>query len=414
MGYINNVTRRFHVFVANCVQQIHEHTQARQWQYIDTHSNPADAASQGLTAKQLLDDNYRWFRGPHFLWNPGAYQAEVGNTPEPLDPNDSGVKVSTPATQSEESFPHYLETVRLDWFSNWFKVRRAVAVCLRFKRLLRQRRIEKPTEAQGSKSVEDSASSYQPVDIEEIGHAEMAIIRCLQHEHFKEELKVLSTLQTNGEFTDRRRAKQHNLNLEKCSSLYRLDPHLDANDIIRVGGRLRRANMPEVSKHPVIITRRSHVTNLILQYCHQVTKHQGSGMTHNEVRQRGYWIIGGTSAVANPVSRCVVCRKRRAPLVQQKLADLPKDRIEPAPPFSYSAVDYFGPFLLKEGCKEVKRYGVLFTCMVSRAIHIEYTRNRLLYQRIKAFSSRASSKKPEVRSWNELCWSPKRIAKGSE
>ena len=115
--------------------------------------------------------------------------------------------MSTPATQSEESFPHYLETVRLDWFSNWFKVRRAVAVCLRFKRLLRQRRIEKPTEAQGSKSVEDSASSYQPVDIEEIGHAEMAIIRCLQHEHFKEELKVLSTLQTNGEFTDRRRAK---------------------------------------------------------------------------------------------------------------------------------------------------------------------------------------------------------------
>ena len=137
-------------------------------------------------------------------------------------------------------------------------------------------------------------------------------------------------------------------------------------------------------------------------------------MTHNKVRQRGYWIIGGTSAVANPVSRCVVCRKLRAPLVQQKLADLPKDRIEPAPPFTYSAVDYFGPFLLKEGRKEVKRYGVLFTCMVSHAIHIEYTRNRLLYQRIKAFSSRASSKKPEVRSWNELCWRPKRIAKGSE
>jgi len=119
MGYINNVTRHFHVFVANHVQQIHEHTQAWQWQYIDTHSNPADAASRGLTAKQLLDDNYRWFRGPHFLWNPGAYQAEVGNTPEPLDPNDPEVKVSTLATQSEESFPDYLETVRLDWFSNW-------------------------------------------------------------------------------------------------------------------------------------------------------------------------------------------------------------------------------------------------------------------------------------------------------
>ena len=133
MGYINNVTRRFHIFVANRVQQIHEHTRAKQWQYIDTHSNPADAASRGLTAKQLLDDNYRWFSGPRFLWNPGAYQAEIENTPEPLDPNDPEVRVSTLATQSEESFPDHLETTRLDRFSNWFKVRRAVAVCLRFK-----------------------------------------------------------------------------------------------------------------------------------------------------------------------------------------------------------------------------------------------------------------------------------------
>ena len=371
MGYINNVTRRFHVFVANRVQQIHEHTQAQQWQYIDTRSNPADAASRGLTAKQLLDDNNRWFRGPHFLWNPGAYQAEIENTPEPLDPNDPEVKVSTLATQSEESFPDHIETARLDRFSNWFKLRRAVAVCLRFKRLLKERRIQKSTEVQSSKSVEDSASSYQPVRMEEIGRAEMAIIRCLQHEHFKEEIKTLSMLQMNGEFTDRRRAKQRNLNLKKCSSLYRFDPYLDASDILRVGGRLRRANMPEVSKHPVILPRRSHVTNLILQYCHQATKHQGSGMTHNEVRQRGYWIIGGTSVVANLVSKCVICRKLRAPLVQQKLADLPEDRVEPAPPFTYSAVDYFGPFLLKEGRKEIKRYGVLFTCMASRAIHIE-------------------------------------------
>ena len=53
------------------------------------------------------------------------------------------------------------------------------------------------------------------------------------------------------------------------------------------------------------------------------------------------------------------------------MADLPEDRLEPAPPFSYCAVDYFGPLLIKEGRKELKRYGVLFTCMASRAVHIE-------------------------------------------
>ena len=130
------------------------------------------------------------------------------------------------ATQSEEGVPSHFETVRLDRFSNWFKVRRAVAVFLRFQCLLKERRIQKPTQAQSRKSVEDSASSYQPVKMEEIGHAEMAITRCLPHEHFKEEIKTLSMLQINGEFTDTRRAKQRNLNLKKFSSLYLLDPYL--------------------------------------------------------------------------------------------------------------------------------------------------------------------------------------------
>ena len=68
---------------------------------------------------------------------------------------------------------------------------------------------------------------------------------------------------------------------------------------------------------------------------------------------------------------CTICKRFRAPPQVQKMADLPKDRTEPVPPFTYSAVDYFGPFFIKEGRKEVKRYGVLFTCMSSRAVHIE-------------------------------------------
>lgn len=34
-------------------------------------------------------------------------------------------------------------------------------------------------------------------------------------------------------------------------------------------------------------------------------------------------------------------------------------------------MDCFGPFIVKNGRKEVKRYGLLFTCMCTRAIHIE-------------------------------------------
>ena len=53
------------------------------------------------------------------------------------------------------------------------------------------------------------------------------------------------------------------------------------------------------------------------------------------------------------------------------MADLPEDRVEPAPPFTHCAVDYFGPLNIKEGRKELKRYGVIFTCLASRAVHLE-------------------------------------------
>ena len=53
------------------------------------------------------------------------------------------------------------------------------------------------------------------------------------------------------------------------------------------------------------------------------------------------------------------------------MAELPADRLKQIAPFTYSAVDYFGPFYIKEGRKEMKRYEVLFTCMASRAIHLE-------------------------------------------
>ena len=53
------------------------------------------------------------------------------------------------------------------------------------------------------------------------------------------------------------------------------------------------------------------------------------------------------------------------------MADLPKEQITPSPPFTYSGVDYFGPFYIKQGRKDVKRYGVLLMCLASQVVHIE-------------------------------------------
>ena len=53
------------------------------------------------------------------------------------------------------------------------------------------------------------------------------------------------------------------------------------------------------------------------------------------------------------------------------MADLPTDRTDPSPPFSFWGMDCFGPFITKNHRKENKRYGLLLTCLCSRAIHLE-------------------------------------------
>ena len=57
LGYINNDARRFHVFVANRVQEIRENTSPKQWHYIPTKENPADIASRGSGAQALIDSS---------------------------------------------------------------------------------------------------------------------------------------------------------------------------------------------------------------------------------------------------------------------------------------------------------------------------------------------------------------------
>ena len=73
------------------------------------------------------------------------------------------------------------------------------------------------------------------------------------------------------------------------------------------------------------------------------------------------------------IEKYVICRHLRGSICQQKMADLPRERLSQEPPFTYCGTDMFAPILVKEGRKEMKRYGCLFTCVSSRAIRIEFT-----------------------------------------
>ncbi|XP_060607803.1 uncharacterized protein LOC132759944 [Ruditapes philippinarum] len=200
---------------------------------------------------------------------------------------------------------------------------------------------------------------------------ELAIIKVVQSEFFANEITALKQGQRCSNSAIENERSDRHTSLKGLSRLSKLDPFLDPGSIIRVGGRIQHASLSDQVKYPIILPRKCHVTEMVIRFYHGRVAHQGRGLTTNAIRSAGFWVIGCSSAVSFLLSKCVICRKLRSPAQGQKMADLPVDRLEPAPPFTYCGVDLFGPFYIKEGRKELKRYGVLFTCLLCRAVHVE-------------------------------------------
>lgn len=199
------------------------------------------------------------------------------------------------------------------------------------------------------------------LSVSDLSRAESSIIHFCQKATFREEISVL---------------KGGASGIKKTSSIYRLDPVLK-DDLLRVGGRLSRAALPEELKHPVIVSKGQHVSNLMLQHIHKQLGHAGRNHMLSTLRRK-YWITNANSACRKIISDHVVCRRYRGQPSEKKMADMPGERVIPdLPPFTNVGVDYVGPIEVKRGHAMVKRYGVIFTCMASRAVHLEvaYTLN---------------------------------------
>ena len=368
-GYINNDARRFHMFAGNCVQEIRKQTSPNQWHYVGTKSNPADIASRGTGAQKLVD-NTLWWNGANFLWSSPENWNSVDDVPS-LPPEDPEVKkVSVRATQTREPKLSSLQE-RLTYFSIWHRAKKVIAVCLLLQQRFRKMASSDSQFKRKNTRKQEGIAIYKPVDVRELEYAEQQIIKIVQNEAFRDEVQLLKDVKTKQQAVDQDTSKDKIKAMKRLSSLYKLDPFLDEDGLLRVGGRIRQSSAPYEVKHPVILPKKGHVTNLILCHYHKLVQHQGRGITQNEVRASGFWIIGGSSVVSNHISKCVSCWRLRGGPQEQKMANLPKDCLEPAPPFAFSAVDFFGPWYIKEGGHEVKRYGVLFTCLASRAVHLE-------------------------------------------
>ena len=329
LGYISNESKRFHTFVANRVQQIRGLTDVSRWFYVSSEENPADVASRGSMIADL-SCNTLWWSGPSFLKDcnfvPSCSTFEVSDA-------DTEVKQTVLATKVRKI------SLRLDAFEHiptWTRLLRVFALCFRLFR---------------GKSI--SCSFVESVSVADLNSSQTFVLKMLQSHHFAKEIDELRASSV-------------------CSGkLSSLNPFLDEQGVLRVGGRLSRSKLDFCERCPVVLPSDSFVTRLIIQMCHSRVAHQGRGLTLNSLRQQGFFIIHASKIVARFISQCVICRKLRGRFVSQLMSDLPADRVEPAPPFTFVCCDCFGPFLIKVGRKELKRYGLIFVCQSSRAIHIE-------------------------------------------
>ena len=186
--------------------------------------------------------------------------------------------------------------------------------------------------------------------------AEQKLIYLSQDETFPSELKLLRS----GKLITRN------------SRIAKYSPFIGPADIFRSTVRISRlVNCDFDSQHPIILDARQAIVRLLVRHVHLRKFHQGLDYMRAVVNLK-YVLLNLQWLLRNIENTCVACRKRKAQTVSHIMTDLPIERLGyPQPPFSNTGVDYFGLFLVPIRRSTEKRWGFLFTCLTTRAVHIE-------------------------------------------
>lgn len=324
LGYIHNQSRRFYVYVHNRIQRIHQSSHPDQWRYVHTDLNPADIGSRFIPASLLSSS--RWLTGPSFLQDASLHTSEPQETYDLISPTtDSEIHPQVTASLTHVArggvHPQCFER-----FSSFSSLVMAMARLIHVARSF-------------SHSVHSNCHGWHICypTVEELTRAKVCIVKSVQRGCYAEELKRIAA----------------GSNISPSSCLWKLNPVRDSDGLLRVRGRIEESN-----QH------------------HEAVKHQGRHFTEGAIRAAGYWLVGAKRCISSQLFKCVTCRKLRGKTERQLMADLPGERLQVAPPFTYVGVDVFEPWDVvsrrtRGGHTNSKRWAVMFSCMSSRAVHIE-------------------------------------------
>ncbi|KIH55682.1 hypothetical protein ANCDUO_14155 [Ancylostoma duodenale] len=126
-----------------------------------------------------------------------------------------------------------------------------------------------------------------------------------------------------------------------------------------------------MARNPILIATNTELSRLIVQDAHGLY-HRVTGHTMAEVRQQ-YWIPQLREQVKKCIRSCVQCQKmNNLPYRYPAMTDLASRRVTKSRPFQNIGLDYFGPITVCGRHNErTEVYGCIFTCCVTRLIHLE-------------------------------------------
>lgn len=353
-------------FVANRIEKIQLY--ALPFMYINTSENPADIASRGCIPSEL--SKALWNRGPDFLLRPehkwpaqkfdlSQVDARLGVKKQKVF-NFSNVAMKVSFDTCDERMLLSKDVSWDKYYSSYNKLIKRTAHLYKMSDKWRSK-TKFPVEIKDEMFYEIKALQFW--------------IKEAQNSHFEKELKAL----------------RRNKKIPKKSSLGALDPQLDDNGILRVGGRLSYANLSETIKHPIIMPKSHPFTSLLVKNAHEANMHMGTDWVHHYLRQT-YWILSSRQLIRVVLRKCVTCAKVQGPRAQQQMAQLPYSRVRPHPPFAHVGVDYTGKITIKSAKKGEVSYIVVFSCLTTRAIHLELVENGTTEQFIAALKRMMGSK----------------------
>ncbi|XP_021964268.1 uncharacterized protein LOC110859615 [Folsomia candida] len=311
LGWIRSEPYKYKTFVANRITKIQELIPGDKWGFVRGIDNPADCASRGISVQEFINHPL-WWNGPSWL------------NEKPPVPNK---------------------------YSTLTRLQRITARLLRF--INNTRAAVQKKHGFAAESISNPWLSTVELEV-----SLRRWICIAQEEEFASDLLQL---RTKGKLSSK-------------SSLLSLNPFIDKDNILRVGGRLRHASIPVHQKHPILLPPHHRITTMIIENAHLLNLHAGSQTLLSYLQQR-YWIVRGKDAVRRIIRKCVICTRNRAETMQQMMADLPSFRVTPSHTFQKCGIDYAGPFLIRpitpRSKVTLKAYLAIFICCATRAIHLE-------------------------------------------